>query len=207
MGVSSSIPLELASEAASLPKKSSQSKFSESAESLSAEEEENEGFGLGLEGREGFGLGLEGREGVGFEFNFGLGLEGRGGGGSLRSPAPEIRFRLCVCVSSICVSPTGVSSSEIASSGCAFLEDVEGRRAKRSSESDQSQSSSALEGAGLGGVSLRGGSSIVGTDLDSDLFGATFWGVGVTLTVCQSSSLSLMASTRTTGVETGEMSR
>ena len=189
--------MELASEAASLPKKSSQSKFSESAESLSDEAEENEGFGLGLEGREGFG----------FEFNFGLGLEGRGGGGSLRSPAPEIRFRLCVCVSSICVSPTGVSSSEIASSGCAFLEDVEGRRAKRSSESDQSQSSSALEGAGFRGVSLSGGSSIVGTDLDSDLLGAAFWGVGTTLTVCQSSSLSLMASTRTTGVETGEMSR
>lgn len=93
--------------------------------------------------------------------------------------------------------------------------ELAGRRANRSSESDQFQSSFALEEAGFAGTGFLGVS--LGLDgwkagvglLFSSFLLLTFalGGVEMTLTVCQSSSLSEMASTRTTGVAIGETSR
>ena len=184
---------------------------------------------------------MEGSEGFGLEGSEGFGLEGRGGGG--RDDFDSVRFgllwdcvSLCFCVPWSC-GGAGSSSSDVQSMGetgetgettVSFFGfggslalagilciELAGRRANRSSESDQSQSSFALEeavfaGIGFLGVSLGLDGWSVGVGLPSSSFLLlifTLGGVEMTLTVCQSSSLSEMASTRTTGVEIGETSR
>ena len=179
----------------------------------------------------------------------GLGLEGSGGGGSedfdsVRFGLSWNCVSLCICVP-LCVGGGNISSSDVQSIGeigetgvtgdttvsffglggslelaGALCCELAGRRANRSSESDQSQSSFGLDGsisAGIGfflGVSMGWGWWDCGVGLRSSLFflvlgllTTALGGVETTLTVCQSSSLSVMASTRTTGVEMGEISR